>query len=67
LPKVAMSSPAAFRAATICSPLNTLEATDGERKSPANTSSGVRPALTSACLSPATRANPPRPAIGTVE
>ena len=38
-----MSSPAALSAATICSPLKTLDATDGERKSPASTSNGVRP------------------------
>src|SRR5438132_6897764 len=44
LPSVARSSPAALSAATICSPLNTLEATDGDRKSPARTTNGIRPA-----------------------
>ena len=67
LPSVAMSSPAALSAAIICSPLNTLEATEGERKSPAMTRNGVRPAAARFCLSVATRASPPTPSIGTVE
>ena len=67
LPSVARSSPAALSAATICSPLNTLEATDGDRKSPARTTNGIRPARPSGCFSVATRARPPRPSIGSVE
>ena len=62
-----MSRPAAFNAAIICSPLNTVEATDEERKSPASTSQGVRPSAAICCLSVATRARPPAPPIGTVE
>ena len=57
---------AAFNAAIICSPWNTLEATDGDRKSPASTSRGVRPEAAICCFKVATRASPPTPSIGTV-
>ncbi len=62
-----MSTPAAFSAATICSPLKTLEATDGDRKSPARSRSVVRPASESRRFRVATLASPPAPSIGTVE
>ena len=42
----------------------TLDATDGERKSPASTRNGLRPAAASCCFSVATRARPPSPSIG---
>ena len=51
-----MSSPAALSAAIISSPLKTVDATFEDRKSPASTRSGVRPAAASFCLSVATRA-----------
>ena len=67
LPSVARSRPAALSAAIICSPWNVAEATDGDRKSPASTRNGVRPAAARRCLTVATRASPPRPSTGTVE
>ena len=66
LPSVARSRPAALSAAIICSPLKTLDATEGERKSPASTRNGVRPASASWRFSAATRARPPAPSTGAV-
>ena len=57
----------AFSAAIICSPLNTLEATDEERKSPASMTKGVRPLAARVCFSVATRARPPAPSTGVIE
>ena len=67
LPSVARSRPAELSAATICSPLKTLDATDGERKSPASAMMTGWPFALSCRFSVATRARPPTPSIGTVE